>query len=419
MPTQTTTDFDPTTVPMMRRRFGRTGLDMPVFSCGGMRYQDGWKDKPLNEIADGFQDNLEATIHRSIELGVNHIETARGYGPSERQLGLVLPKLPRDEIIVQTKVGPEKDPEVFRKHVLESLERLQLDHVELLGLHGINDQQSYEYACNPGGCFDVAQELRKEGKLKFVGFSTHGPLDIILKAIKHGEPEVGKGFDYVNLHWYYIFRRNWEAIEEATRRDMGVFIISPSDKGGMLYKPSDKLAKLCEPLEPIVFNDLFCLMQDKVHTLSLGAARPSDFDLHMKAISLFDRAKELTAPIDAKLSAAMRAATGVDHPEHMTRGMQMDHAKVPGELNLEIMLWLRNLVVGWDLLEYGKMRFNLLGNADAWFPGGKPANLDDVDLAELVKAAGDSPFADQVPAMLREAVDLLGGEEVKRLSESD
>ncbi len=417
MPTQPPIDIDPATIPMQRRRFGRTGLDMPVFSCGGMRYQDGWKDKPLDEIADGFQDNLEATIRRAVELGINHIETARGYGPSERQLGLVLPKLPRDKIIVQTKVGLEKDPEVFRNNFHESLDRLQLDHVDLFGLHGINDRESYEWACNPGGCFDVAQELRREGKVRFIGFSTHGPLDVILDAIRHGEPETGKGFDYVNLHWYYIFRRNWPAIQEAIRRDMGVFIISPSDKGGMLYKPSAKLVELCKPLHPIVFNDLFCLARDKVHTLSVGAARPSDFDLHMQALSLFDRAEELIGPIEERLGKAMRQATGVDHPEDMGRGMP-DHKDVPGELNLEIMLWLRNLTVGWDMLDYGKMRFNLLGNADAWFPGGKPSNLHDIDPAELVRTAGDSPFAGEVPGLLREAVDLLGGEEVKRLSES-
>ena len=418
MPTQTPIDTDPATIPMQRRRFGRTELDMPVFSCGGMRYQDGWKDKPLGEIGEGFQDNLEATIRRAVELGINHIETARGYGPSERQLGLILPKLPRDKIIVQTKVGPEKDPEVFRRNFHESLERLQLDHVDLFGLHGINDRQSFEYACNPGGCFDVAQELRREGKLRFVGFSTHGPLDVILDAIRHGKPETGKGFDYVNLHWYYIFRRNWPAIQEATRRDMGVFIISPSDKGGMLYKPPAKLVQLCKPLHPIEFNDLFCLMESKVHTLSVGAARPGDFDLHMRALSLFDRAEELLGPIEQRLAKAMRQATGVDHPEDMGRGMPMDHTRVPGELNLEVMLWLRNLAVGWDMLDYGKMRFNLLGNGDSWFPGGKPGNLDDVDPSELVKAAGDSTFAEKVPALLREAVDLLGGEEVKRLSES-
>ena len=419
MTTQVSADFDPTTVTMVRRRFGRTEIQMPVFSCGGMRYQDGWQDKPLDEIGDGIQDNLEATIRRAFELGINHIETARGYGPSERQLGLVLPKLPREELIVQTKVAPSKDPEEFRKNVLDSIDRLQLDHIDLFGIHGINNDETFEWACNPGGCFDVAQELRQEGKLRFVGFSTHGPLDVILKALRHGEPETGKGFDYVNLHWYYIFRRNWEAIEEAARRDMGVFIISPSEKGGMLFNPSDKLAQLCQPLPPIIFNNLFCLLQEKVHTLSVGASKPSDFDLHMQAISMFDRAAELTAPIDAKLSEAMREATGVDHPEHMTHGMPMDYTQVPGELNLEIMLWLRNLTVGWDMSEYGKMRFNLLGNADHWFPGGKPNSLDDVDPAELIKAAGDSPFAKQVPAMLREAIELLGGEEVRRLSENE
>ena len=415
MTTQTT--LDPTTVPMRRRRFGRTELQMPVFSCGGMRYQEGWQDKPISEIGKENQANLEATIRRAVELGINHIETARGYGPSERQLGLVLPKLPREKLIVQTKVGPEADPEVFRKNLEESFERLQLDHVDLLGLHGINDQKRLDWSIRPGGCFDVAREFQKRGKVKFIGFSTHGPLDIILKAIRHGGPEVGKSFDYVNLHWYYIFQRNWPAIEEATRRDMGVFIISPSDKGGMLYKAPPKLTELCKQLHPIVFNDLFCLIQKKVHTLSVGASRPSDFDLHMQAVSLMDRAEELTAPIVEKLSKAMRDATGVDHPEDMARGMA-DYTETPGELNLEIMLWLRNLAVGWGMTEYGKMRFNLLGSGDTWFPGGKPSNLDDVDHAELVKAAGGSPFARDVPKLLREANDLLGGAPVKRLSES-
>ncbi|MEZ6193454.1 MAG: aldo/keto reductase [Phycisphaerales bacterium] len=415
MTTQTT--IDPTTIPMRRRRFGRTELQMPVFSCGGMRYQEGWQDKPISEIGKENQANLEATIRRSVELGINHIETARGYGPSERQLGLVLPKLPREKLIVQTKVGPEADPEVFRKNLEESFDRLQLDHVDLLGLHGINDQKRFDWACKPGGCFDVAREFQKRGKVRFIGFSTHGPLDIILKAIRHGEPEVGKGFDYVNLHWYYIFQRNWPAIEEATRRDMGVFIISPSDKGGMLYKAPPKLTELCKPLHPIVFNDLYCLIQKKVHTLSVGASKPSDFDLHMEAVSLMDRAEELTAPIVEKLSKVMRDATGVSHPEDMAKGMA-DYTETPGELNLEIMLWLRNLAVGWDMTEYGKMRFNLLGSGDTWFPGGKPSNLDDVDPAELVKAAGDSPFAKDVPKLLREANDLLGGAPVKRLSES-
>ncbi|MCC6823901.1 MAG: aldo/keto reductase, partial [Verrucomicrobia subdivision 3 bacterium] len=87
---------------MKYRRFGRTELQMPVISCGGMRYQHKWQDVAPKEIPPANQANLEACIHRALELGINHIETARGYGTSEMQLGWVLPKLPRDKLIVQT-----------------------------------------------------------------------------------------------------------------------------------------------------------------------------------------------------------------------------------------------------------------------------------------------------------------------------
>ena len=59
---------------MQYRRFGRTGLSMPVFSCGGMRYQDGWKDKPLAEIDPATQTNLEATVGRAIDAGMGFQE---------------------------------------------------------------------------------------------------------------------------------------------------------------------------------------------------------------------------------------------------------------------------------------------------------------------------------------------------------
>ena len=71
---------------MRYRRFGRTELPMPVISCGGMRYQYAWQDLPLDEIPAESQRNLEATVRSAVERGITHIETARGYGSSERQL---------------------------------------------------------------------------------------------------------------------------------------------------------------------------------------------------------------------------------------------------------------------------------------------------------------------------------------------
>jgi aryl-alcohol dehydrogenase-like predicted oxidoreductase len=71
-----------------------------------MRYKFKWQDVLPAEISPDNQTNLEATIHRAVALGINHIETARGYGSSEMQLGRVLPTLPRDKILVQTKIPP-------------------------------------------------------------------------------------------------------------------------------------------------------------------------------------------------------------------------------------------------------------------------------------------------------------------------
>lgn len=393
---------------------------MPVFSTGGMRYQQGWKDIPLSEVEAEVQANLEKTIRASIGLGINHIETARGYGPSERQLGQVLPSFPRDELIVQTKIGPEEDPKTFVANFHESLERLKLEHVDLLAIHGINDEHKLLQSVGEdgqGGCLEAARELQKQGKARWIGFSTHAPLDVILETINTKAEHHGHvGFDYVNLHWYYIFQRNWAAVQAATEADMGVFIISPSDKGGKLYAPPKKLVALCNPLSPIVFNDLFCLSHEEVHTLSIGAAKPSDYDEHLKTLKLLGHAEQILSPIIKRLRHAMKQAIGSGNPEAFSWDLP-DHRQAPGGLNLPIMVWLRNLAVGWDMVDYGKMRFNLLGNGGDWFPGAKPADvLDSISDADLLKAATSSPVPDRIPQLVRQSVALLGGEEVKRAS---
>jgi hypothetical protein len=402
---------------MQYRRFGRTQINMPVISTGGMRYQDGWKDKPLSEVDPEVQKNLEATIARSIDAGINHIETARGYGVSERQLGTVLPDYPREELIVQTKIGPEEDPALFTANFMESLERLRLDHVDLLAIHGINDDTTLQQSIRAGGCLDAARELQRKGLCKHVGFSTHGPLRVILAAI-HADPrDAPSAFDYFNVHWYYIMRRNWPAIQAATELDMGVFIISPTDKGGRLWDPSPELVASCDPLHPIVFNDLWCLQHSEVHTLSLGSSKPSDYDLHLQAVEMLGRADELVPPIDEKLKALMREKTGVDHPEGMNAGLP-EPEDTPDGLNLEVMLWLRHLAVGWGLEAYGKSRFNLLGNGGHWFPGSAVDKDTTLNLDAVAQAVRGTPYADKIPALIAESQRLLAGEPAKRLSES-
>jgi len=401
---------------MLYRRFGRTELSMPVFSTGGMRYQHKWQDCPLSEIPEENQKNLEATIHRSIEAGINHIETARGYGSSERQLGLVLPQYPREDLIVQTKIGPEKDADVFKSNFYDSLERLRLDYVDLMAIHGINNDETMELAVRPGGCLEKARELREEGLVRHIGFSSHATPEFLPKAVGY-EDEDG-GFDYVNLHFYFIYQKHWPSIEIATKRDMGVFLISPTDKGGMLYNPPEKLVELCRPLHPIVFNDLWCLMHSEVHTLSLGAARPSDYDHHLEAVEKWwDKRHDLVPGIAARILQEIDTTFGEENYfAHFDEGIP-EWKNIPGGVNVQIILWLHMLAKSLGMTEYGKMRYNLLGNADHWFPG---QNVKKLDLEKAEVVLNDARHSEHIFRRLKEADEMLWKEEeVKRLSESE
>ena len=275
---------------LLTRRFGRTELPIPVLSLGGMRFQQSWTDLPANEITSDSQSNLQATLQRATDLGFHHVETARHYGSSERQLGWAITTTPDPTRILQSKVPPREDPDAFEDELALSFERLGCQRLDLLAIHGINLPEHLEQTLRPGGCMDVVRRWQVDGRIGHVGFSTHGPTDVIVASCDSG------AFDYMNVHWYYIRQDNTPALDVARKQDMGVFIISPTDKGGHLHTPSQRLLELCDPLHPIVFNDLFCLRDPRVHTISVGAARPSDLDLHLEAVARPVSYTHLTLP---------------------------------------------------------------------------------------------------------------------------
>jgi predicted aldo/keto reductase-like oxidoreductase len=240
---------------------------------------------------------------------------------------------------------------------------------------------------------DVAERLRTQGRIGHIGFSTHAPTKAILRAIESGR------FDYVNLHYYYIFQDNRPALEAARRRDMGVFIISPSDKGGRLWRPSQRLRELCAPLSPMAFNDLWCLANQEIHTLSLGAARPSDFDEHVGVLPLLAKPEKVLPSIVARLEEAYRKAVGDEFARRWFEGLR-EFDELPGRINVRRILWLRNLVLAYDLLDFAQERYMTMAPDDLWTPGARAERFDD---AAMVGALPDSPFRGQIPGLLREA----------------
>ena len=398
------------------RRFGRTAVAMPVLSLGGMRFQQSWKDLEPNAIEASSQSNLRRLLEKAIGAGLHHIETARHYGSSERQLAPLLKELPDPRRILQSKVPPNPDPAAFEAELKLSFSRLGLDpgrdRLDLLAIHGVNSAELMEQSLRPGGCLAVAERWREEGRIGAIGLSTHAPLPVILEAIGSDR------FAYINLHWYYIQQQNQAAIEAATAHDMGVFVISPTDKGGHLHTPSERLSELCAPLHPIVFNDLFCLSAAGIHTISVGAARPEDLDLHLEAVALLPRAGELLPPILERLDAARRSALGEAWIANGQKGLPR-WEDTPGEINLPVLLWLHDLLEAFELESFCRARYGLLGHGGHWFPGANADALDgEVEEAALLAVLGASPWADQIPGLLRRLREQVGGQAVRRLQGS-
>ncbi|MGW8161395.1 MAG: aldo/keto reductase, partial [Desulfobulbales bacterium] len=369
------------------RRFGKTELRMPVISAGFMRCMQDWRDMGLDRVDPAGQANLEAIVRYALERGINHLETAHAYGSSERQLGAVLAKLRRDTIIVQTKVQPSADPDKFTSDFCKSLDRLQLQRVDLLALHGLNDHRALWYACRRKGCLAAARKLQDKGLIGHIGFSGHGPTDVILDAVRHLEDG---GFDYMNIHWYYIFQQHAAALEEAAARDMGVFIISPTDKGGMLQKPPAKLRHLCHPFSPMEFNDLYCLGRPEIHTISLGASHPHDFEEHVAALDFFEQAGPVINDIDRSCREAMKSITGHSRPDALWAKLP-DWNRTPGYINIPFILWLYNLARGWGLEEFGRRRYQKLGQDVKWVQGNNARDVRQYDLGRVARQADLDP----------------------------
>ncbi len=392
------------------RRFGRTELQIPVLSLGGMRFQQSWQDLQEEEITQESQEKVQELLLAADEKGFHHIETARHYGTSERQLGWALEKIPYRQKYIQTKVPPNEDITAFEDELSLSFSRLRQDRIDLFAFHGLNIPEHLNQIVRKGGCLDVVRRWQRQNLIGHIGFSTHASTDLIVKTI---ETDI---FDYVNLHWYFINQDNSPALDAALRHDLGVFIISPTDKGGHLHTPSPKLLKLCSPLHPIVFNDLFCLQDRRIHTISVGASRPQDFEKHLKALDLLEKAGDLLPKIQSKLHNAAYEALGEGWISTWLIGLP-SWDKTPGQINIPILLWLHNLIEAWGMEDFAKARYGLLGKGGHWFPG-ENADLLDKDVTEsaLNEVLYESPWKNEIPRILRNLKKTVGGFSTQRLA---
>ncbi len=358
---------------MDKRRFGRTEEQVSVITLGGMRFLHGWEE-PRNEVPKDTLEMCVETIKRSFEMGINLIETAYGYKKSETAYGIALNdilKIKRESYLLMTKGNPKTAKET-RELVQEQLDTLKTDYFDFYAWHGINTTELLEQACCKGGPVEELLKMKEEGIIKHVGFSTHAPLNVILKAV---ETDL---FDFVNLHYYYFFQRNKPAIDLAAEKDMGVFIISPNDKGGQLSKPSEKLKELTAPATPLQWNARFCLGNENIHTLTMGLPVTGTFE-DVEGVC------PAPAPMkedDQRILKLMEEQKQLD-PHHSIDFYQFEND--PSGLNIPEILRFRQMLDCYDMSTFARFRYNMFEEKGHWFPGMFPDEelLRKVDLSKV------------------------------------
>ena len=394
------------------RRFGRTEIQIPILSLGGMRFQKSWKELDETEITFSEQNEFNNLINSAIGYGFQHVETARHYGTSELQLGNAIRNMETPFQIIQTKIPPNNDVKIFEEELKTSFEKLGVKKIDLLSLHGINTEEHLKQSLRDNGCVDILNKWQRDNLIGNIGFSTHGKSSLIQKAIRSNK------FDYVNLHWYFINQNNSIAIQSAKKYDLGVFIISPTDKGGHLYSPSEKLLNLCKPLHPIVFNDLFCLANQNVHTISVGVAKESDFDHHLDAVALLSEAKDYIPQITNNLEKESLNSLGHNWYYNCYKNLP-GWQSTPGNINIPVLIWLSNLLEAWDMKGFVKSRYQLLGNASHWFPGNNSNELDNtVSEREILDSIKNHIDPENVIIKLRSLKEDFGSQTINRQSKS-
>ena len=212
--------------PVLQRTLGKTGLTMPVISMGVMN-------------AD-----VPGLLRRAYEVGIRHFDTAAVYqqGRNEEMVGRVIKEMGvRDKVTIATKQVSRNRPrnvaeakQRFIDGVESSLQRLQMDHVDILYYHAVDSVED----ARAEGPLEALQSLKKEGKTRFVGISTHQTRDVVSEAIRLN------CFDVALVTLNYTMAHDAEMLSTIQRAATGgIGIVAMKTQAGGTVRPDAKLPK--------------------------------------------------------------------------------------------------------------------------------------------------------------------------------
>ncbi|XHH08317.1 MAG: aldo/keto reductase [Candidatus Bathyarchaeia archaeon] len=208
---------------MQKRRLGRTNLQVSIVGFGGT-----W-------ISEVYRPTAVDVVKRAFECGINYFDTARWDGDSEEKIGEALKDV-RDQCVIATKTGSRTKKESL-EDFKNSLKLLQTDHMDIIQLHGIDDEKTLTKAMGPDGALQTCKQAQQEGLASFIGITGHKP-HVLTKAIKTGK------FDTVLVPLNIVTRQaEEELLPTAKALDVGVVAMKPlsaktSNLITCLYQPS-------------------------------------------------------------------------------------------------------------------------------------------------------------------------------------
>lgn len=301
---------------METRRLGRIGHMSSVLLYGGAA---------LSEVSE---EDADRSIKEALDAGINHFDTAAGYGDSELHLGRWMSRI-RDRIFLATKTGDRAAGDAYDS-IRRSLERLRVDSVDLIQLHAIGDLDDLGAATGPGGAVEGAVRARDEGLVGAIGITGHG----MRAPAVHLEALRRFPFDTVLTPFNYrlarepAYLRDFDALAAETQaRDVGLMVIKVAARN--LWRPEEehRYTTWYEPLdvqEHIDATVAFALARPEI----TGICTAGDVHLLPMFVEAERRRDSITVP---QAEAAMDGVSELEPP----------FVRVPGR---EVPDWLESLM---------------------------------------------------------------------------
>ncbi|CAG7627999.1 aldo/keto reductase [Paenibacillus allorhizosphaerae] len=199
---------------MLQRQMGRLGYMSSVVMFGAAK------------LGNVTQEEADESVQFALDHGINHFDTAASYGDAELRMAPWMSKY-RERVFLATKTG-ERTKAKAKEQIYRSLERLQVDTLDLLQLHAVGDLAELDKALGKGGAIEAAIEAKEEGIVKAIGITGHGHLapSTHLEALRRFPFETV--LTPLNYRLYAIpeYREAFDALlEETKKRDVPLRVI--------------------------------------------------------------------------------------------------------------------------------------------------------------------------------------------------